>query len=194
MATRERVAWIFHEKARRLHSEANNGKAGPPDLGCLPAGASFIRGGGPARDRVVFINSGSECRERGSLPESRGIADLALCLQAVPTAKCKEREAPSEGPSVDEYLPISGRSPQFFCHGSSQENAACAIRLILAARNYGRRYFWFRLLSVPILSSLFSPTSFFKRYVTVLLGMFRPAEISPAPHGSFAETKETISS
>ena len=45
MATRERVAWIFHEKARRLHSEANNGKAGPPDLGCLPAGASFIRGG-----------------------------------------------------------------------------------------------------------------------------------------------------
>lgn len=28
IATRERVAWIFHEKARRLHSEANNGKAG----------------------------------------------------------------------------------------------------------------------------------------------------------------------
>ena len=28
MATRERVAWIFHEKARRLHSEANNGKTG----------------------------------------------------------------------------------------------------------------------------------------------------------------------
>ena len=39
-------------------------------------------------------------------------------------AKCKKREAPSEGPSVDENHPISGRSPQFFCHGSSQASRA----------------------------------------------------------------------
>ena len=49
-------------------------------------------------------------------------------------AKCKEREAPSEGPSVDENHPISGRSPQFFCHGSSREGAACADECAQASR------------------------------------------------------------
>lgn len=182
---------------RKHEGDTQGGAAGR--RGRHPIPRSFLlgvqfQGRGPARNRVVFINSGSGCRKKGPLPESRGAADLALCLQAVRSRQVQGAGSALRRPSSDENLPIFGRSPQFFCHGSSQRGAACAIRLILAARNYGRRYFWFRLLSVPILSSLFSPTSFFKRYVTVLLGIFRPAEISPAPHGSFAETKETISS
>lgn len=66
--------------------------------------------GGPTRDRVVFINPGRERRKKWPLPESRGADDLALCLQPFADAKCEGREAPSEGPSVDENLPISGRS------------------------------------------------------------------------------------
>lgn len=90
--------------------------------------------GGPTRDRVAFINPGRERRKKGPLPESRGADDLALCLRPFADAKCEGREAPSEGPSVDENLPISGRSPQFFCLGSSQRGAACAGRRTQASR------------------------------------------------------------
>ena len=81
----------------------------------LFAGCAISRGG-PARNRAVFINSGRGRGKKGPLPESRGTADLALCLRSFADAKCKEREAPSEGPSVDENHPISGRTPpRFVC-------------------------------------------------------------------------------
>ena len=54
--------------------------------------------GCPARNRVVFINSGKGCGKRGPLPESRGTADLTLCLRSLADAKYEERETPSEGP------------------------------------------------------------------------------------------------
>ena len=151
MATRERVAWIFHEKARRLHAEVNNGKTGPHVVlgrGVLrerdrkegdpalcgaaarpPARArSQVRrstapngnavrgtgkrgprfrapfcevsffGGGHARNRVVFINSGRGRGKKGPLPESCGVAELALCLRPFAAAKCEWREAPGESP------------------------------------------------------------------------------------------------
>ena len=76
--------------------------------------------GGPARNRVVFINSRRERGKKEPLPESRGTDDLALYLRSLAASKCERREAPSEGPSVDENHPISGRSPPLFRHGSSQ--------------------------------------------------------------------------
>lgn len=82
--------------------------------------------GCPARNRVVFINSGKGCGKRGPLPESRGTAELALCLQVVRCRQVRGAGNSLRGPSADEDLPISGRSPQFFCHGSSQESAACS--------------------------------------------------------------------
>ena len=176
MATRERVAWIFHEKARRLHAKASNGKAGlhvvlgrgvlrerdrkgrrpcimrsscqasregevasakidSPERQCRqrhgkarpPIPRSFLRGvifrGGPARNRVVFINSGRGRREKGALPGSCGVAELALCLRVARGHQVREPGGSwraLQGPHVDENLPISGRSPQFFCHESSR--------------------------------------------------------------------------
>ena len=46
-------------------------------------------GGGPARNRVVFINSGRGRREKGALPGSCGVAELALCLQLFTAVKCE---------------------------------------------------------------------------------------------------------
>ena len=90
--------------------------------------------GCPARNRVVFINSGKGCGKRGPLPESRGTADLALCLQVVRCRQVRGAGNSLRGPSADENLPISGRSPQFFCHRSSQESAACADECAQASR------------------------------------------------------------
>ena len=144
MATRERVAWIFHEKARRLHAGRGGGKAGlhvvlgrgilrerdrkeggPALCGAAarpPARAwsqvrrstapngDAVRGtgkrgprfrvpfcgtssfeGGPARNRVVFINSRRERGKKGALPGSCGVAELALCLQLFTAVKCEGR-------------------------------------------------------------------------------------------------------
>ena len=88
----------------------------------------------PARNRVVFINSGKGCGKRGPLPESRGTAELALCLQVVRCRQVRGAGNSLQGSSVDENLPISGRSPQFFCHGSSREGAACADECAQASR------------------------------------------------------------
>ena len=72
-----------------------HGKARPP----IPR--SFLRGvifrGGPARNRLVFINSRRERGKKGLPSESCGADDLALCLQLFTAAKCEGREAPSEG-------------------------------------------------------------------------------------------------
>ena len=54
--------------------------------------------GGPARNRVVFINLGRERGKKVPLPESRGTDDLALCLRSFADAKCEGREAPGESP------------------------------------------------------------------------------------------------
>lgn len=43
--------------------------------------------GYPARNRVVFINSEKGCGKKGSMPESCGAADLALCLRSLADAK-----------------------------------------------------------------------------------------------------------
>ena len=73
-----------------------HGKARPP----IPR--SFLRGvifrGGPARNRVVFINSGRGRREKGAPTESCYAAELALCLRPFAAAKREWREAPGESP------------------------------------------------------------------------------------------------
>ena len=78
--------------------------------------------GCPARNRVVFINSGKGCGKRGLYPKA--VAPLTW-----PYACGRSRR-----PSADENLPISGRSPQFFCHRSSRESAACADECAQASR------------------------------------------------------------
>lgn len=129
MATRERVAWIFHEKGQRLHAEVNDGKAGPPDLGCLLAGASFIRGGGPARNRVVFINTGRGRREKGAPPESCYAADLALCLQDVRGRQVRGSggalREPSKGLSLMKTCRFLASLPSFSAT-EVRGNSACA--------------------------------------------------------------------
>ena len=67
-------------------------------------------------------------QEEGAPPRSCGVVDLALYLRSLAASKCERREAPSEGTSVDENLPISGRSPQFFCHRSSQRSLGERVR------------------------------------------------------------------
>ena len=59
---------------------------------------ALIFRGGHARNRVVFINSGREHGKRGPPPESRGAADLALCLRPFAATKCEWREAPGVSP------------------------------------------------------------------------------------------------
>ena len=128
MATRERVAWIFHEKGQRLHAEVNNGKAGPPDLGCLLAGASFTRGG--VLPEIGWFSSTREedAGRRGRCPKA--VVSLtwpyACGRSRLPSARGEERPARAlQGPRVDENLPISGRSPLLFFHEGSK-GAACA--------------------------------------------------------------------
>ena len=76
--------------------------------------------GGSCQKSGGFHQLGKRAWEEGAPPRSCGVVDLALYLRSLAASKCERREAPSEGPSVDENLPISGRSPQFFCHGSSR--------------------------------------------------------------------------
>ena len=65
--------------------------------GCRESQALIFRGG-HARNRVVFINSGRGRGKKRALPESCGVADLALCLRPFAAAKCEWREAPGESP------------------------------------------------------------------------------------------------
>ena len=65
--------------------------------GCWESQALIFRGG-PARNRVVFINTGRGRGKKRALPESCGDADLALCLRPFAAAKCEWREAPGESP------------------------------------------------------------------------------------------------
>lgn len=138
MATRERVAWIFHEKARNHHclrrrrahtaasprppsTRANSGAIGttsPVSESELPSpvapgasgtarasGVSGLSGvSGPYFPRGScqksggFHQLGKRTREERALPESCGVADLALCLRPLAAAKCEWREAPGESP------------------------------------------------------------------------------------------------
>ena len=123
-----------HGGFTRLDAGRGGGKAGPPDLGRLPAGASFIRGG-------VLPEIGWFSSTRAEKAGRRDLCSKAMTPLTWPyacrlftAAKCEEREAPSEEPSVDENHPISGRSPQFFCHGSSQRGAACTDKCAQASR------------------------------------------------------------
>lgn len=76
--------------------------------------------GGPARNRVVFINSRRGHGEKGALPGSRGAADLALYLQVARGRQTRGSEGSLQEPSADKNLPISGRSPLLFCHEGSR--------------------------------------------------------------------------
>lgn len=141
MATRERVAWIFHEKGQGLHAEVNNGKAGPPDLGCLLAGASFIRGG--VMPEIGWFSSIREedAGRRGRCPNA--VVPLtwpyACSRSRPPSASGRKRPARAlQGPFVDENLPISGKSPLLFFHEGSK-GAACAGERAQASRTTPRR-------------------------------------------------------
>ena len=70
---------------------------------CAISRGSYQRSGG-------FHQPGKRAQEEVASTRKSCADDLALCLQPFADAKCEGREAPSEGPSVDENLPISGRS------------------------------------------------------------------------------------
>lgn len=179
MATRERVAWIFHEKARNHHclrrrraiaanpkpprASASNktvgapspvlestfsspgasgasGASTPPDAEAPEADCPLdsapllrdmhFREGGPARNRAFFIKSGGGREKSVRLPGNRNATDLALCLQVVRGHTAQGGDGVFRGLPVDEFRPISGRSPLLFCHGRSQRQrllgrAAC---------------------------------------------------------------------
>ncbi len=129
-----------HGGFTRLDAGRGGGKAGPPDLGRLPTGASFIRGGGPARNRVVFINSSRESGKKGPLLESHDSVDMAYACRLFTAAKCEEREAPSEEPSVDENHPISGRSPPVFLPRKLTEG--CRLHGQVRASESSDTYAW----------------------------------------------------
>ena len=86
--------------------------------GCRESQALIIRGG-HARNRVVFINTG----RRGHCPKA--VVTLtwpyACGRSRRPSASGEKRPARAlQEPHIDENLPISGRSPQFFCHEGSR--------------------------------------------------------------------------
>lgn len=99
--------------------------------------------GGPARNRVVFINSRRECGKKGPLLESRGADDLALCLQVARGRQTRGSEGSLQEPSADENLPISGRSLLVF----SRVGRSFILYSFLAAKSS-----WFRRFPLSLLS------------------------------------------
>ena len=84
----------FHHREPRVPQEQPGHRE---SQGCRESQALIFRGG-HARNRVVFINSGRGRGKKRALPESCGVADLALCLRPFAAAKCEWREAPGESP------------------------------------------------------------------------------------------------
>lgn len=68
-----------------------------------------VSGGGHARNRALFIISGSERGESGKAIRTLVFADLALCPHAVRGDLLQGAKIASHGPHVDENRPISGR-------------------------------------------------------------------------------------
>ena len=98
-----------------------------PHLSCEIC--TFERGS-PVRNRAFFIKSGGGREKSGRLPGNRNAIDLALCLQVVRGHTAQGGDGVFRGLPVDEFRPISGRSPLLFCHGRSQRQrllgrAAC---------------------------------------------------------------------
>lgn len=98
-----------------------------PHLSC---GICTFERGSPARNRAFFIKSGGGREKSGRLPGNRNATDLALCLQVVRGHTAQGGDGVFRGLPVDEFCPISGRSPLLFCHGRSQRQrllgrAAC---------------------------------------------------------------------
>ena len=87
--------------------------------GCQESQALIIRGG-PARNRVVFINSRRERGKKGLPSESCGAYDLALCLRSFAVAKYEGREAPSEGPPLMKTTRFLAGLPLLFRHEGSR--------------------------------------------------------------------------
>lgn len=98
-----------------------------PHLSCEIC--TFERGS-PVRNRAFFIKSGGGREKSGRLPGNRNATDLALCLRVVRGHTAQGGDGVFRGLPVDEFRPISGRSPLLFCHGRSQRQrllgrAAC---------------------------------------------------------------------
>lgn len=129
-----------HGGFTRLDAGRGGGKAGPPDLGRLPAGASFIRGG-------VLPEIGWFSSTRAEKAGRRDLCSKAMTPLTWPyacrlftAAKCEEREAPSEEPSVDENYPISGRSPPVFLPRKLTEG--CRLHGQVRASESSDTYAW----------------------------------------------------
>ena len=179
MATRERVACIFHEKARNHHclrrrraiaatpkpprASASNEAVGAPspvlESTFSSPGASGASGASTPPDaeapeadcpldsapllRDMHFREGESCQKSGILHQiwrrareeretacKHNATDLALCLQVVRGHTAQGGDGVFRGLPVDEFRPISGRSPLLFCHGRSQRQrllgrAAC---------------------------------------------------------------------
>lgn len=100
MATRERVAWIFHEKARRLHSEANNGK----------------------KDCMLCWD-GAFCESEIARKEALHYAE-----QRQTSARARSQVRRSTTPNGDAVRGTGKRGPRFrapFCGASSFEGGSC---------------------------------------------------------------------
>ena len=87
------------------------GKRGPRFC-ALFYGVSFFERG-PARNRVVFINSGRGRGKKGALAESRGAADLALFLRSFSAAKCEGRELPPKDALLMKTTRFLAGTPSF---------------------------------------------------------------------------------
>ena len=71
--------------------------------------------GGHARNRVLFIISGSERGELGNATRMLVFSELALCPHAVRDDLPQGAGIASQGPHVDENRPISGRLGRSNC-------------------------------------------------------------------------------
>ena len=86
-----------------------------------------VSGGGHARNRALFIISGSERGESGKATRTLVFADLALCPHAVRGDLPQGAGIASQGPHVDENRPISGRLGRSFVHSFVR----AVVRLLL---------------------------------------------------------------
>lgn len=92
------VAGQIQNRTEASHPRGDVRFTGPVHFMSSFLRSARFRGRGPARNRVVFINSGRGRGKKRALPESCGVADLALCLRPFAAAKCEWQEAPGESP------------------------------------------------------------------------------------------------
>ena len=123
-----------HGGFTRLDAGRGGGKAGPPDLGRLPTGASFIRGG-------VLPEIGWFSSTRAEKAGRRDLCSKAMTPLTWPMlAGCsrppsaRSGKLPPKSPLLMKTTRFLAGLPQFFCHGSSQRGAACTDKCAQASR------------------------------------------------------------